>query len=494
MRTRSSPTTSAEPDAARRREQRAWYWYDWANSAYVTTVAGVLFLYYLIGIAEADACGAPGTPLAPCTEDLIVLGVPVSPGSLVFYVATAITIISAVLLPVVGAVADRSAHKKQMLGGFAWFGSACVALMFLVTGTSWELGVLLLFGASLALGSSLVVYDSILCQIATPEERDGVSSRGWALGYLGAGLLLGANFALLTYAQKPGGLSVDMAIRVSILSAAVWWAGFTLIPFLGLRNRQPVAVVPARGSLVRQSFGQLFATLRDLRRYPVTLTFLGAYVFYNDGLQTVIGAATVYGTKELGFAPSAMMGIFLFVQFVAFGGALLSGRLARRFGPRRVLLGGLGVWMLMVTFAMVVPAQRLGLFAAIAFGIGLVLGGTQALSRSFYSRLVPRGREAEYFSLYQAAERGTSWLGMLTFGVVHQLAGSYRPAIFALIIFFVVGAVLLWRVDLQRGMREAGTLAPVADQTGVRGLDPRPDVAPPAVAPVAPVALTTSQG
>lgn len=443
----------------RRKEQRAWYWYDWANSAYVTTVATVLFAPYLTSVAETAACGEPGTADDPCRLDLSVLGLAISPGSLVFYVVTVATIVSALVLPVVGAAADRSSRKKQMLAGFAWAGSLCAGSMFFVTGGNWQLGALLLFGANIALGSSLVVYDAILCEIATPDERDRVSSRGWALGYLGGGLLLAANLGLVTFAEGLG-LSTGMAVRISLVSAAAWWAGFTLIPYLGLRNRAPVAVVPEQGSLVRQSFGQLWATLRDMRRYPMTLTFLLAYLFYNDGIQTVIGASSVYGVKQLGFETEVLIATILLVQFVAFGGALLFGKVAERFGSRRVILAGLGIWMLVVTFGMVIPAKQLGFFLALAVGIGLVMGGTQALSRSFFSLLIPRGREAEYFSLYQAAERGTSWLGMLTFGLVHQLADSYRPAIFALVVFFLVGGLLLWRVDPERGIREAGNVPP----------------------------------
>ena len=448
------------PPLTRRKEQRAWYWYDWANSAYVTTIATVLFAPYLTSVAETSVCGAPGTVEDPCTRDMSVLGfLTVSPGSLVFYVVTVATIVSALVLPVVGAAADRSAHKKQMMAGFAWAGSLSAALMFFVTGSNWELGALLLFAANICLGSSLVVYDAILCEIATPDERDRVSSRGWALGYLGGGLLLALNLGLVTFAESIG-LSTGLAVRISLVSAALWWAAFTLIPYLGIRNRAPVAVVPEEGSLVRQSFGQLFATLRDLRRYPVTLTFLVAYLFYNDGIQTVIASASVYGEKQLGFGTQVLIATILLVQFVAFGGALLFGKVAERFGSRKVILAGLFVWMVVVTVGMMIPAGRIGFFLALAVGIGLVLGGTQALSRSFFSLLIPRGREAEYFSLYQAAERGTSWLGTLTFGLVYQLTDSYRPAIFALILFFVVGAVLLFRVDPQRGIREAGNTPP----------------------------------
>jgi UMF1 family MFS transporter len=256
------------------------------------------------------------------------------------------------------------------------------------------------------------------------------------------------------------GLSTSLAVRISLLSAAVWWAGFTLVPYLGIRNRPAVGVVPEQGGLVRQSFGQLFATLRDLRNYPVTLTFLLAYLFYNDGIQTVIVSASTYGDKQLGFGTSTLIATILMVQFVAFAGALIFGKIAERVGSRRVILGGLGIWMLVVAAAYGLPAGEVVPFLALAVGIGLVMGGTQALSRSFFSLLIPRGREAEYFSLYQAAERGTSWLGTLVFGVVHQLTDSYRPAIFALVVFFVVGAGLLWRVNPDRGIAEAGNLAP----------------------------------
>ncbi len=445
---------------ARQKEQRAWYWYDWANSAYVTTIATVLFAPYLTSVAEQAACGFVTDDNRTCHTDLSVLGVTVSPGSLVFYVVTIATIVSALLLPIVGAAADRSAHKKSIMARFAWVGSLAAGSMFFVTGSNWQLGAALLFVANICLGSSLVVYDAILCEIATPDERDRVSSRGWALGYLGGGLLLAVNLAIVTLHDSLG-MGTGMAVRISMLSAAVWWAGFTFVPYLGIRNRAPVGVVPESGGLVRQSFGQLFATLRDMRNYPMTLTFLVAYLFYNDGIQTVITSASVYGQKELKFGTSVLIATILLVQFVAFGGALLFGKLAEKRGSHRVILGGLVMWMVVVVVGYFIPEKNLPLFLALAVGIGLVMGGTQALSRSFFSQLIPRGREAEYFSLYQACERGTSWLGTLVFGLVHQWTDSYRPAIVALVIFFVVGGALLAKVRPEQGIREAGNAVPL---------------------------------
>lgn len=447
-----------EPPADRR-ERRAWYWYDWANSAYVTTIATVLFAPYLTSVAETAACGRPGTAELPCRADLEILGVAVSPGSLVFYVVTLATVLSALVLPVVGAVADRSSRKKHLLARFAWAGSVAAACMFLVTGDRWELGAGLLLVANLCLGASLVVYDALLVEVAGPDERDAVSSRGWALGYLGGGVLLAVNLVVVTF-HDTFGMDTATAVRVSMLTAAMWWAGFTLIPFLGLRNRAPTAVVRAEGGLVRNSFTQLFVTLKEARSYPMTLTFLVAYLFYNDGIQTVIASASVYGEKQLGFPTEVLIGTILLVQFVAFGGALVFGRLAGRFGSRRTIMAGLVAWCTIVTFGYFLPAGEIVPFLALAVAIGVVLGGTQALSRSFFSQLIPRGREGEYFSLYQACERGTSWLGTLVFGLVHQVADSYRPAIVALMVFFVVGLVLLWRVKPERGIREAGNPVP----------------------------------
>ncbi|HET7474787.1 MAG TPA: MFS transporter [Dermatophilaceae bacterium] len=440
--------------------QRAWYWYDWANSAYVTTTTTVLFAPYLTALAEADAC--PSLPDgASCTSTLDVLGIPVSPGSLVPYTLTLSTIVSALVLVFVGAVADRSPRPTSLFAGFAWTGSAAAAAMFAVAGTNWRLGVLLLVLANLCLGASLVIYDSLLCRIAGPDERDRVSSRGWALGYLGGGLLLVLNLGLLQL-HTTFGLSRPDAVRVSLLSAGLWWAGFTLIPVLGLRDLRGTTATPVqRGAgVVGGSMAQLRSTFQELRAFPQTMLFLLAYLFYNDGIQTVIGSASLYGARELRLGETQLVTTVLLVQFVAFAGALLFGRLALVFGAWRVVLASLGLWLLVVALALFVPAGAFGQFLALAVLIGIVLGGSQALSRSLYSQLVPRGKEAEFFSLYQAMERGTSWLGTLIFGLVHQLTGSYREAIAALVVFFLVGGVLLARVRMAEGIVAAGNTVP----------------------------------
>lgn len=433
---------------ARQKDQKAWYWYDWANSAYVTTVATVMFAPYLIGVAKDAAVD----------NRVDVLGLSVAPGSLPSYLVTFSTILSALLLPPLGAYMDRTRKKKQWLGGFAWVGAAFGSLLFFCRDGNWQIGAVAIIGANLCLAASMVVNDSILPQISTEEERDRVSSRGWAWGYLGGGLLLLVNLAVFT--MLPFGLTEGSAARWCMLSACVWWAGFTFIPVLRLRDYEPQDVEEVSGNAVTRSFGQLAQTLKEMRRYPMAMTFLIAYLFFNDGIQTVIASSSTYGAEELKFGQSVLIATILLVQFVAFGGALLFGKLAEKWGAKQTILIGLVIWMVIVTAALFLPAKAMVPFLLLGVAIGIVLGGTQALARSYFSLLIPKGKEAEYFSFYHAMDRGTSWFGTLVFGLVYQMTGSYRPAIFALIAFFVIGGALLLRVDTERGIREAGNEIP----------------------------------
>jgi UMF1 family MFS transporter len=439
------------------REQRAWYFYDWANSGYVTTTGTVLFGPYLTSIAK-DAAGCVGDGV--CDARLHLFGIPIAPGSLFFYTVTFATLFSAFLLPIVGAVVDRRGDKRKVLGAFAWIGASAACLMFFVSGQNWLLGSVLLVVANLGLGASLVVYDAILIDIAVPDDRDRVSSQGWAFGYAGGGLLLIVNLVIV---MLPGtfGIDTEMAVRLSLLSAGVWWAGWTIIPFRRIIDRPSRGLPPSADSaFVSGAFRQLFETLRDLRLYRQTAIFLAAYLFFNDGVQTVISSASVYGAEQLDMSQSILIAAIVVVQIVAFGGALLFGRRAASRGAIRAIRESLVIWVVAVAVGYFLPVGGVAPFFVIAAVFGTVLGGIQALSRSLFSQMVPRGREAEYFSLYQACERGTSWLGTLTFGLVHQWTNSYRPAILSLIVFFVVGGFLLSKVDVRAGIQAAGNEVP----------------------------------
>ena len=433
------------------KEQKAWYWYDWANSAYTTTIGTVFFGPYFINLAE-NAVGDNGR------FDLGPFSMP--PGSLFFWLITASTILSALLLPPLGAYADRTANKKGLLAFFAWTGSAFAALIFFATGDNWQLAAVGIVVGNLCFGAAGVINDSILPLISDEANRDRVSSRGWAWGYLGGGLLLVVNLVVFL-GHEAIGLEEGMAARLCMLSAAIWWAAFTIIPFRRLKNYQPADVEQVEGgNAIARSFGQLGATLREMKNYPMALTFLLAYLFFNDGIQTVIASASVYGAEELDHSQTILIATILMVQFVAFFGALLFGRLAARQGAKKTILMGLVIWMVIVTVALFLPAGNVPLFLILGAAIGIVLGGTQALARSYFSLLIPRGKEAEYFSFYHAMDRGTSWFGTATFAIVLAITDSYRPAIFALIVFFVIGGLLLTRVDTERGIREAGNDMP----------------------------------
>ncbi|MEU3281024.1 MFS transporter [Streptomyces antibioticus] len=436
--------------AARQREQRGWYFYDWACSVYSTSVLTVFLGPYLTSVAKAAAD----------SEGYVhPLGIPVRAGSFFPYAVSLSVVVAVLLMPLVGAAADRSGRKKPLLAAAAYTGAAATTAMFFLGGDRYLLGGLLLIVANAAQSVAMMLYNSYLPQIAPPEERDAVSSRGWAFGYAAGSLVLVVNLALYL-AHDSFGVSESTAVRICLASAGLWWGGFTLIPLLRLRDRPPAVREAAGAAPTAPGLRQLMATLRDMRRHPLTLAFLLAYLVYNDGIQTVISQASVYGSEELGLSQSTLIGAVLLVQVLAVAGALGMGRLARTYGAKRTVLGSLVAWTLTLGAGYFLPEGAPVGFFLLAAAIGLVLGGSQALSRSLFSHLVPPGKEAEYFSAYELSDRGMSWLGPLLFGITYQLTGSYRDAILSLVAFFVLGFVLLARVPVRRAIDAAGNPVP----------------------------------
>ena len=416
-----------------RREQIGWYFYDWANSAFPTTVVTVFLGPWLTTVtkAAADAGGF-----------VYPLGIKVHAGSFFPYVVSLSVLGQVLLLPVLGAVADYSHRKKEMLALFAYVGAGATLGLWIITGTSYLPGALLFLIANVSFGASVVFYNAFLPEIASPDRRNAVSSNGWALGYLGGGLLLALNLALFSQAATLG-LSTDVVVRLNLASAGAWWAAFTLIPLVTLENREPARRLSRGESFLTVGFHQLRRTLGRARRYP----------------QTVIALASQFGQEELGLPISTLTAVILMVQFVAFVGALLFNRAAGAIGTKRAIMVSLVIWTATVTYAygwLRTGAQ----FFVLAAVIAIVLGGSQALSRALYSHMIPKGQEAEYFSLYEVSERGTSWLGPFLFGLALQLTGSYRIAILSLSAFFLLGLAMLAVVDVKQAVVEAGNEPP----------------------------------
>ncbi len=459
---RDATTTTTAPPAVsrspreRRREQRGWYFYDFAITVFSTSVLTVFLGPYLTEVAKA-AADAHGY--------VHPLGVPVRAGSFFSYTVSAAVLLSVFVMPLAAAVADRTGRKKPVLALFAYLGAAATTGFFFLAGNRYLLGGALLIVAVVSYGASIVVYNSFLPQIAEPDERDTVSSRGWAAGYVAGAIVLVANLALFLN-HDSFGVSQGMAVRICMASAGLWWAVFAIVPLRRLRDRPPEGAgwsgdgSPAAGAALGQGWRQLVSTARELRHYPLTLAFLLAYLVYNDGVQTVISQASLYGSQQLGLSQTTLIAAVLLVQVLAVAGALLMGRLARRFGAKRTLLGALVAWTATVTAGFFLPAGRPAWFFVLASAIGMVMGGSQALSRSLFSHLIPEGKEAEYFAVYQMSDRGTSWFGPLLFGLAFQLTGDYRYAIISLVVFFVVGFVLLARVPVRRAVAAVGRSAP----------------------------------
>lgn len=446
-----------------RREIFGWIMYDWANSAFYTTVVSTLLGPYLTLLAQRHV-GENGKIFdlglgawsAVTAKSFFTQCVAIAVGSQVF------------MLPVLGAIADYTHLKKRLMAVFCYSGAFATCMLFFVTGKMYVLGGLLFIVANLCFGAAIVFYNSFLPEITTEDQRDKVSSRGFAWGYMGGGLLLLLNFALVAQAPRllaPFGLddagAKELAVRLSLLSAGLWWAGFALITFRRLHARAPVRQLPKGKGFLSVGVGELISTFRQLGRLPHTLRYLIGYLFYNDGIQTVINASSIFLAQELFVSrglpdnPAFLLGIFLLVQFVAFFGSLIFERVARVTGTKWAIIISLVVWSGIVVYAygFFHTTRQAWILGTL---IGLVIGGSQALSRSLFSRMIPRGHEASFFGIYEISERGTSWMGPQVFSIVVATTNSYRSALLSLIVFFIVGMVILLFTDTDRAIRDAG--------------------------------------
>ena len=409
----------------RRRPVIAWALCDWANSAFATTVMAGFFpvffkQYWNVGV---DA-----------TTSTLRLG-------LTNGIASACV---ALLAPVLGAIADRSASRVRLLMVFTVLGAASTAALALVGHGHWLLAAALFLAAGLGFWGGVVFNDSLLLHVAEPDEYDLVSGFGYSLGYLGGGLLFALNVAMTLRPQLFGLADAAAAVRASFVTVGVWWFVFTL-PLV--RYVHEPAAVPADGSVrlglvgsVRQAFRELGSTFAHVRAYRPVLWFLAAYWLYIDGVNTIVKMAVDYGLS-LGFASSNLLAALLLTQFVAFPAALGFGWLGQRIGPRNGIFIGLAVYAAVTVYAYFLHDVRD--FYLLAVVIGLVQGGVQSLSRSYFGRLVPAGKSSEFFGFYNMMGKFAAVLGPLLVGGVAFVTGDSRLANLSILILFVGGAALL---------------------------------------------------
>ncbi|HEU4591121.1 MAG TPA: MFS transporter [Steroidobacteraceae bacterium] len=409
----------------RNRPVLSWALYDWANSAFATTVMAGFFPVFFQKFWSVDV-----TP----TETTSRLG---------FGSAIAGAVI-AVLAPILGAIADRGGRRKQFMFAWSLLGVAATAGLYLAAQGQWLAALVLFVLGTIGFNGGVVFNDSLLLDVAEPKDFDRVSAFGYALGYLGGGLLFLLNVLMV---QKPalfGLRDAGQAVQVSFVTVAAWWLLFTIPVMRGVRERQRGPHL-AFGEAIRVGFRELGNTIAHVRQYRVIVMFLFAYWFYIDGVNTIIKMAVDYGTA-LGLNTGALLTALLVTQFVGFPAALLFGGIGNRIGPKRAILIGLVVYCAITVYAYFLDSERE--FFALAVAVGFVQGGVQSLSRSLFGRLVPEGKSAEFFGFYNMMGKFATVLGPLLIAIVAALTHNQRASIISLVLLFVVGGALLWRVRL----------------------------------------------
>ncbi len=415
-----------------RRSTYAWAFYDWANSAFATTVMAGFFplffkQYWNTGVAD--------------TVSTFRLGMANS-------IASLLVVLGA---PLLGAIADHMDKRKGFLLLFSALGIVMTGALYFVAAGDWQLAALCYVLAMLGFSGGNLFYDALLVFVARPTQLDRVSALGFALGYLGGGVLFAVNVLMVLHPDWFGLADKSAAVRVSFLTVAVWWAVFSLPILVSVHETR--APQPTRlGTALRQGLGQLRHTLREISRLPQTFLFLLAYWLYIDGVDTIIRMAVDYGLS-LGFPSNSLITALLITQFVGFPAAIAFGRLGERIGARTGILIALGVYVAVTTWGAFM--NQVWEFYLLAAVIGLVQGGVQSLSRSLYARLIPAGRSAAFFGFYNMLGKFAAVLGPILMGWVGVLTGNPRVGILSVLVLFVLGALLLLKVDLVRGQHAA---------------------------------------
>jgi len=421
-----------------------WCMYDWANSAYMTTVVTALLPYYFARVVVGENGVHIGETLF--TAD-ILWGYIASFGSFFVFL----------FAPILGAISDFSSAKKKFLMSFAYTGCLfAILLYFCQSGDVWK--TIIFFGISqIAFISGNVFYDAFLPQIASEEKMDWISGKGFSYGYIGGGLQFAIALGLVA-GHEVFGISQGLAVRIGISMAGLWWAGFTLFTLKYLRETKAAIEVPERYRSIPKvvayssiGFSRVIATAKKVGRFKHLLIFLIAFMIYNDGIQTVIKMATIYGTEELKLSATALMTTILIIQFVAFGGALLFGKLASITGTKYAIILSLVLWSGVVSYAYFIQSATEYFFLGVV--VGLVLGGSQALSRSFYGSMIPEDASAEFYGFYSVFSKFSAIWGPLAFALISQITGSARLSIISLSVFFITGLVLLFFVDEEKAKK-----------------------------------------
>jgi UMF1 family MFS transporter len=440
-----------------RKEIFGWIMYDWANHAFFAVVLGVLVGAYMTELAQ-QAVGENGAVVTLWGYKLVTAK------SLFSYSGSLSVFLQIFFLPILGAIADYTHLKKAFLAFFCFLGAISCGLLFFAEGNLYLFGCAMFIIANLSAGASIVFFNSYLNDIATEDRRDKVSSWGFAMGYLSAGVTLILS-AILIFNSEAIGISQGLAIRICFLGSGIWWAFFSLFTFKYLKKRQPSRSAPEDKRIVAAGLHELFQTFRELLRLRHTSQFLIAYLLYNDGIQTVILMAGTFISQELFVAKglpvdnSVLFIVFLIAQFVGIIGSLSFERIAHFTSSKTAILISLVIWSGIVIYAFAFLQTLTQAYVMSGF-IGFVLGGSQALSRSLFSQMIPKGRESAFFGIYAISERGTSWIGPFVFGLVAQLTNSYRPAILALIAFFIIGSLILFFTNTAKAIHEAGNITP----------------------------------
>lgn len=406
----------------------SWCMYDWANSAFATTVmAAVLPIYY----SQVAGVTLPGNTATAYWG----------------YTTAAALLITALLAPIMGAIADYSGSKKKLLMTFAGIGIFATALLYFVTTGDWLMASIFFIVGNIGFATSEVFYNSLLPEVAGPGNIDQVSTKGYALGYLGGGILLGINVLMIEFMSD-----TILATRLSFVTVAIWWAVFTIPIIKNVKEPKVKSNEVKYNNPLTGGFKRLAATFKELRNYKQLLLFLIAFWIYNDGIGTIIKMATIYGA-EIGIDQTTLIGALLMTQFVGIPFAFGFGRLARVLGTKNSIMVGLFVYT-MISIGGYFMETALH-FWILAFLVGTVQGGTQALSRSFFGSMLPKSKTGEFYGFYGMSSKFAGIVGPLVFAVVSQIAGSSRLSIVSLIVFFIVGGFLLSRVDEKEGIRVA---------------------------------------